>query len=222
MKADRSSMVTAFAPSILPTRTRAAGWWASTRRSLPVLATALFAVLAVAPGCRSVRPPPTEPGLGGMPAGQGGSGGGNGGRGGSGGSGGSGGMTTPDAPVDLPVDMAVDLPPACGLSNQPCCPGNVCGNGGCCELGMCTSYGQGCRLAPGHSCIASRCAAECGGLNMKCCSQRNCTAPYTTCEGVTGNALGTCVACGGAGQPCCANGYCGEPGVCRNNRCSSS
>ena len=191
-----------------------------------LIVSALLAFLVVPSSCRSVRPPPPDeqPGTGGVLAV-----GGTGGRatGGTTGVAGSGGMTSPpDTNVPAPDVAVVDTRPpieameTCGTTGQPCCAGNLCVGGGCCEMGLCTPFGNSCRLAPSHSCLNNRCGIECGGVNMKCCAQRNCTAPQTACEGAA-TAVGTCVSCGGPGQPCCSGSYCAGGVMCAGGRCGS-
>jgi hypothetical protein len=216
MKANRSLMVTAVA-SIISTVPGLALARTFAKVSLPVLLT----VLVFTGACRSVRPPPVDPGnnTGGITSSMGGSGGraGSGGTG-SAGSGGTGGTTVPDANTpETPMDtMPIEVPPACGGTGQACCPGNECNGGGCCELGTCTPFGNSCRLVTSHSCLSNRCGAECGGLKMRCCPQRNCTERLTACEG---GGVGTCESCGGMGQACCAGNYCTGSIMCMAGRC---
>jgi len=119
------------------------------------------------------------------------------------------------------------LPPAttsclrCGAPNQPCCPGNACAAGGCCDskLKTCVAAGAQCSNGCG-ACMNGKClAGSCGGLHQAPCpSGVGCTAP-----GTVENAQGTrCVACGGADQPCCrpfdpranTGAWCGAPFTC--------
>ena len=192
-----------------------------------VLVMGLAGLLVGISGCRANLPPPPSMATGGagVTGGRGGSAGG--GASGTGGAatGGSGnvGDTNPPPPDTAPVDMA----PTCGLPNQACCPGNRCVGGGCCELGVCTSFGDVCKLSPGSSCLNGTCSNECGGvmngISMKCCSMHNCTSALTVCDG-TGPAVGACIACGKPGLPCCADNtgartYCESDVACTDGKC---
>lgn len=168
--------------------------------------------------CRTNLPaPPVEDG------GAGGTGQGAGGAPGTGGS-----LPDTNSPVDrLDGTAPVDVAPTCGEPNQACCPGNRCLNGGCCERGICTSYGDVCKLSPGSSCLGGTCSNECGGVvngvSMKCCPMHNCTAALTVCD-ATGATVGACVSCGKPGQPCCSdnNGvhnYCEGALNCTGGKC---
>ena len=111
----------------------------------------------------------------------------------------------------------------CGGTGQPCCDGQVCLSGGCCDANshQCIAIGASCPAGQGI-CVLGGCqGGACGRLGAPCCgSGVSCTAPSSTCSN------GTCVACGGSGQPCCppnrgSGAYCGEPFVCQSgtNRC---
>jgi len=111
----------------------------------------------------------------------------------------------------------------CGGTGQPCCDGQVCLSGGCCDASshQCIQIGANCPGAQGVCLLGGCQSGACGRLGAPCCGGGvSCTAPSSTCSN------GTCVACGGSGQPCCppnrgSGGYCGEPFVCQTgtNRC---
>jgi hypothetical protein len=77
----------------------------------------------------------------------------------------------------------------CGDDGQPCCAGDVCGDGFTC--------------ADDGTCIA------CGGQDQPCCGEEACDGGFV-CDANTG----LCTACGGTDQPCCANESCDGGFVC--------
>ncbi len=127
-----------------------------------------------------------------------------------------------DAPGDAPLDV---LGPGCGLPEQPCCPGDACGAGGCCVDQICVGAGQSC----GHSlgaCSGGSCGS-CGALGQPCCPEylsndcsavpdagacAGCTQVGTMCSNETGG--GTCIACGAPGQECCTYACLGQYSTC--------
>jgi hypothetical protein len=200
------------------------------RRCSSLLAPLVFLVgltglLTAAAGCRANLPPPPSMAGGTGGGGRGGSAGG-GGAGATGGAAGAGGALDTNPPLDDGGGPA-DAAPTCGLPNQACCPGNRCLKAGCCEQGVCTSYGDVCKLSPGSSCLNGTCSNECGGVmngvSMKCCSMHNCTSALTVCDSA-GPTVGACIACGKAGQPCCADNtaartYCEGGLACTDGKC---
>jgi hypothetical protein len=193
-----------------------------------LIAAALLALLAAPlPGCRRyiMKPPDDVTPIGGT-----------GGRDGSGGDSGTSGVggsdsstpAPPDAPMDVPLDMALadrtaddGLPPdmteGCGAAGARCCPGNRCANGGCCVYDTCfLAY----ELCPGESasCISNSCGGICGGLKENCCADGGgyCVRELTVC--VRSDAGAKCETCGLMGTPCCRNDYC-ESGRCTGGRC---
>jgi hypothetical protein len=185
----------------------------------------LSALLAPATGCRANLPPP--------PSANGGSGGGAGGRGGTAGGGATGGAGSTAGAGGMDGGGAtggaggtVDAA-SCGHPTEACCPGNRCVGGGCCEQGVCTSFGDVCKLSPGFSCLSGTCSNECGGvmngISMKCCSMHNCTSALTVCDSA-GPSVGACTACGKPGLPCCADNagartYCEANLTCTDGKC---
>jgi hypothetical protein len=181
-----------------------------------ILSVSLLAGLLLGPAaCRPYMPPPPS-----VDAGTGGAG-----KGGSGGTGGISG--NPDGGPNPGPDGGMETGPACGEPNQACCPGNRCLNGGCCERGMCTSYGDVCKLATDSSCVGGTCSNTCGGVvngvSMKCCSSHNCTMALTVCDSAAAGA-GLCVGCGKPGLPCCTDNsgvanYCEGGLTCTAGKC---
>jgi hypothetical protein len=121
----------------------------------------------------------------------------------------------------------------CGGIGQPCCDGNLCDNGGCCDgrFDLCVAQGDECATG---TCSAGSCGG-CGGLGQPACASGNlvsvfyCTAPFVIPDPGNSSAP-TCIACGGVGLPCCettigfAGGsesvvYCGPPYACVESQC---
>jgi hypothetical protein len=133
------------------------------------------------------------------------------------------------APVPDVVDMretgTPEVPPACGLGGQACCPGNECRSGGCCEDGTCTAQFDPCRSIGGAACVSGGCGGMCGAPAVSplppapCCERQTCTRAFSVC---TGTGRGTCVDCGGAGQPCCTNAFCKPGNTCANMVCGAT
>jgi hypothetical protein len=155
------------------------------------------------------------------------------------------------AAIDAPLDRAALVPgdaptpgdggPACGAPGQPCCPGNVCGGGGCCVGCDCVAPGTSCGPL-GGACADGSCGV-CGGPGQLCCPDGGCTAPGTRCEsgvcqscGTAGNRCcwteiciaatticdsytATCQHCGQTGEPCCREQACDEGGCCYGGAC---
>jgi hypothetical protein len=109
----------------------------------------------------------------------------------------------------------------CGAPGQPCCPGNLCQPGGCCDRDsaasnpVCRAAGGAC--TSGVSCAGGACGA-CGGAGEPCCQGIFCTAAATVCAPPMPGANHDCEPCGEPGQPCCANG-CHLPSICTQGRC---
>jgi hypothetical protein len=116
----------------------------------------------------------------------------------------------PDSgPADTATTMtgvpSADLLPrsACGGPGLPCCPGNLCNDGGCClNQEICQANGAPCGRAGEVTCHNGSCqdatGASCGGIMEPCCSGGiGCTAPGAGCVS------GTCHRCGGDGEACC-------------------
>jgi hypothetical protein len=118
---------------------------------------------------------------------------------------------------------------SCGSGGEPCCDGNWCDDGGCCDnsfnVPTCVAAAIGDAAAgtcsQGHgTCSNGGCqGGTCGEIGQPCCGDGvGCTAPYAFCNG---NNL--CVACGGQNQRCCpairGNDWCGEPFNCNGATC---
>ena len=68
---------------------------------------------------------------------------------------------------------------SCGLTDEPCCSGKICGGSLTCDKGICV----------------------CGGKDQPCCGGTAC-GDALSCSG------GLCVSCGGPKEPCCGAGMC--------------
>jgi len=110
---------------------------------------------------------------------------------------------------------------ACGGPGQPCCDGNNCDGGGCCDHNTDTCVGEGNNCSNNQgTCSAGSCqGGSCGALGQECCNNGvSCTADFTDCTN------DTCSPCGGLGQRCCdgvGGRYCGSPYACENNTCKT-
>jgi hypothetical protein len=111
----------------------------------------------------------------------------------------------------------------CGTPGNPCCPGDICADGGCCiyvgsqaqpetesgspvALTECYEAGATCPTSPASTCAAGSCG-DCGGYYQPCCVLDGvsvCTAPDTFC--LSGPSGSRCESCGTASHTCCV-GY---------------
>jgi hypothetical protein len=113
---------------------------------------------------------------------------------------------------------------ACGTPGLPCCPGNSCGNGGCCDHGN-AALPTGVCMAPAAACSGGQGACTDGGCmgglcgkpgQPACGSNVDCTAPLTI------KSSGSCASCGGQGEPCCSGvggAACEAPYACAGGTC---